>query len=103
MTYTSKASFRKSIKIDNDLVAVMLNKESICLDRPSYIGQTVLDLSKLRMYKLKYDELRKYETQFGCQLNIIASDKDSFFLECLNVSLRGHLISAMINYWTTRI
>ena len=96
MTYTSKASFRKSIKIDNDLVAVMLNKESIYLDRPSYIGQTVLDLSKLRMYKLKYDELRKYETQFGCQLNIIAGDTDSFFLESLNVSVRDQLIPAMI-------
>ena len=96
MTYTSKVSFRKSIKIDNDLVAVLLNKETICLNRPSYIGQTVLDLSKLRMYKLKYDELKKYEDQFNCKLNIIAGDTDSFFLECLNVSVRNQLIPAMI-------
>ena len=96
MTYTSKVSFRKSIKIDNDLVAILLNKERVCLDRPSYIGQAVLDLSKLRMYKLKYIELKKYEDQFNCKLNIIAGDTDSFFLECFNVSVRDQLIPAMI-------
>ena len=94
--YASNVNFRKSIKIDSDLVAVMLNKESICLDRPSYIGQAVLDLSKLRMYKLKYIDLKKYEDAFNCQLNLIAGDTDSFFLECVNVSVRNTLIPAMI-------
>ena len=94
--YASNVNFHKSIKIDSDLVAVMLNKESICLDRPSYIGQAVLDLSKLRMYKLKYIDLKKYEDAFNCQLNLIAGDTDSFFLGCVNVSVRNTLIPAMI-------
>ena len=87
LTYTSKAGFRKTIKIDDDLIAVLLNKELVCLDRPSYIGQTVLDLSKLRMYTLQYKELQKYRDNLKCTINIVAGDTDSFFLEIIDIKL----------------
>ena len=96
MTYTSKASFRKSIKIDEDLISVLLNKENICLNRPSYIGQAILDLSKLCMYELKYKILAKYEARFNCKISIVAGDTDSFFLECRNIDVKSKLIPAMI-------
>ena len=96
MTYTSKVSFQKSIKIDEDLISVLLNKENICLDRPSYIGQAVLDLSKICMYELKYKILASYETRFGCKIRIVAGDTDSFFLEVENVDVVSTLIPAMI-------
>ena len=95
MIYTSKPSFRKGIKIADDLIALLLNKDVVCLDRPSYIGQVVLDLSKLRMYQLHYLELEKYRKQFNCAINLIAGDTDSFFLECKNVKL-SVLLEAMI-------
>ena len=72
VTYTSKARFRRSSQIDQDLVAV--------LDIPSYIGQVVLDLSKLLMYQLHYEELQVYREKFACEINIFAGDIDSFFL-----------------------
>ena len=96
MTYTSKVSFQRTIKIDDDLISVLLNKENICLDRPSYIGQAVLDLSKICMYELKYKVLAKYETRFGCKIRIVAGDTDSFFLEVENVDVVSTLIPAMI-------
>jgi hypothetical protein len=88
-------TFKQSRVIDNDLVAAILSKDVICLDRPVYIGQAILDLSKLRMYKLQYVELEKYKTLFNCELNIVAGDTDSFFLECRNVSLKNQLLPAM--------
>ena len=96
MTYTSKASFRKSIKIDDDLISVLLNKENIFLNRPSYIGQAILDLSKLCMHELKYKILAKYEARFKCKISIVAGDTDSFFLECRHVDVASKLIPAMI-------
>ena len=96
ITYTSKPTFRKSIKIADDLIAILMNKEIVCLDRPSYIGQTVLDLSKLRMYELQYIELEKYRREQNCQINIVAGDTDSFFLEVKNIKLEK-LRSLMIN------
>ena len=95
MTYASKAGFKKSIKIADNLIAAILNKDVVCLDRPSYIGQSVLDLSKLRMYQLQYVDLEKYRQQFHCEINVIAGDTDSFFLECKGVKL-DQLLPAMI-------
>ena len=96
VTYASKAQFRRSTVIAKDLVAVLLGKDEIVLDRPSYIGQVVLDLSKLRMYQLQYQELQSYRVKFNCEINIVAGDTDSFFLECKNVDLRQQLLPAMI-------
>ena len=96
VTYASKPTFKRSIKIAEDLIATELNKELVCLDRPSYIGQVVLDLSKLRMYQLHYKELEKYRRQFNCEINIVAGDTDSFFLECKGVKL-DQLLPAMID------
>jgi hypothetical protein len=93
--YTSKVAFKKSLLIDDNLVAVTLQKECIILDRPIFIGQAVLDISKLRMYQLQYDELESYRREFNCKLNIVAGDTDSFFLECRGVNLASQLLPAM--------
>lgn len=53
----------------------------VLLDKPVYIGQAVLDLSKLLMYKLRYEKLPRYATQFGGRITIAGGDTDSFFLE----------------------
>lgn len=93
---SSKPLFRRAIIIKENLVAAVLNKETICLDRPIYIGQAVLDLSKLRMYKLQYTELQKYREQFpGSEINIVAGDTDSFFLEVKHIDLKTQLLPAM--------
>jgi hypothetical protein len=93
--YTSKATFKKTLLIDHNLVAVTLQKENILLDRPIFIGQAVLDVSKLRMYQLQYEELEAYRSEFNCELNIVAGDTDSFFIECHGVSLASQLLPAM--------
>jgi hypothetical protein len=60
----------------------------VLLNKPIYIGQAVLDLSKLVMYKLRYESMEKYEKQFGGSIRIAGGDTDSFFLEvssyCIN-------------------
>ena len=97
ITYSSSALFNRSIKIADDLVAALLLKEFICLDKPSYIGQSVLDLSKLRMYQLQYVDLQWYRDELNCEINVVAGDTDSFFLECKNVDLRTQLLPLLIS------
>ena len=96
VTYASKATFKRSIAISDDLVLAEMCKDTICLNKPIYVGQAVLDLSKLRMYRLHYNELERYRQEFNCELNIVACDTDSFFLECVNVNLNEQLLPAMI-------
>ena len=95
IAYSSKPTFVQSQLIDGDLVAAFLQKENICLDRPVYVGQAVLDISKLRMYRLQYVELEHYRRRFDCSIEIVAGDTDSFFLKCSRVSVNNQLLPAM--------
>ena len=96
VTYASKSTFKRTIEVSDNLIIAELIKDSICLNKPIYVGQAVLDLSKLRMYRLQYVELERYREEFHCQLNIIAGDTDSFFLECKGVDVDEKLLPAMI-------
>ena len=93
---TSKPTFKSSIILDESLVLAVMTKESICLDRPVYIGQAVLDLSKLRMYRLQYCELAKYRANLGVDIKILAGDTDSFFLQVSSSSSSLELLLKMM-------
>ena len=97
VTHVSKASFRRSVIIDTDLIAAHMDQDSVCLNRPIFVGQAVLDLSKLRMYQLQYQELEAYRVEFpDSRIDIVAGDTDSFFLECHNLNLSTELLPAMV-------
>ena len=42
-----------------DLINFHEKKELLTLDKPLYVGATVLELSKLAMYKFYYDFVKK--------------------------------------------
>ena len=96
ITYASKPTFKSSIAITENLVATILTKDVIVLNRPVYIGQAVLDMSKLRTYTLQYFELERYRNEFACDIDICAADTDSFFLCCRGVNLHNQLLPAML-------
>jgi len=68
---------------DEDLVGMEMYKPSIMLNKLIYVGQAVLDYSKLEMYQLFYNDLKR------CPLinrtRLCGGDTDSFFL-CLYTS-----------------
>ena len=45
-------------KIDNDLVAIRKNKVTFTVNKPTYIGMCILELSKVLIYKLHYNYIR---------------------------------------------
>ena len=59
LNYASNPSFQSSTIFSGDLVGISLAREKIVLDKPVFIGQAVLDLSKLVMYQLRYTHLAK--------------------------------------------
>ena len=94
-TYTSRPLFLSATRFTEDLVGVELLKGKVELDKPVFISQAVLDLSKLIMYQLRYEKLVSYETRFGGSLCVIAGDTDSFFLEVQDMSVDKQLLPAM--------
>ena len=60
-----------------------------------YIGQAVLDLSKLIMYRLRYVHLLSYAERLGGIIKVVAGDTDSFFLEVRGISVDNQLLPPM--------
>jgi hypothetical protein len=65
------------------------------LDKPIYIGQAVLDLSKLIMYELRYVKLEEYATRFNGSITVIGGDTDSLFCSIKGINLHKQLHPAM--------
>ena len=64
--------------ITEDIVGIKMMKPKVTLDKPIYIGQAVLDYSKLTMYELFYKTLP--QCPLLKQIELLGGDTDSFFL-----------------------
>ena len=73
----SPAFVRANI-FDDDLEAIQIHKSRLELNRPVYVGMSVLDLSKHLMYDFYYNELRR---QYGDRCQLLYTDTDSLLLE----------------------
>jgi hypothetical protein len=82
--------------LDENFVAVQMNKLSVELDRPIYVGFSVLELSKTLMYSFHYDYmLPTFEQE---NLNLLYSDTDSMIYQVKNVDFY-ETIKPDINDW----
>ena len=71
---SAKPNF-KTFKIFNEnLVAVEMQRVNILLNRPIYVGFTILDLSKYLMYDFYYNELK---VMYGENVKLLFTDTDS--------------------------
>jgi hypothetical protein len=58
----SKPGFKRFQIFSEELVGVEVVKPVICLDKPIFVGASILDLSKVLMYDFWYNTLKaKYE------------------------------------------
>jgi len=83
----SRDEYLSSIMFTPDVCGVHLTSSEVSLNKPVYIRQAVLDLSKLVMYQLRYLQLPAIERKLGGTFNLVAGDTDSFMLECVGMSL----------------
>lgn len=60
----------------DDLTAVHLVKSKVVLNKPTYVGMTVLELSKLIMFRFHYDKIKKY----GEGAKLLMTDTDSLMV-----------------------
>lgn len=71
----------KSCKIFNeDLASVELTKSKLVLNRPIYVGFSILELSKVLMYEFHYNYIKK---KYGGRAALCFTDTDSL---CYDIS-----------------
>jgi len=56
---SSKPTFVSSKIFNDNLVAVHKIKETLKLDKPAYVGMSILDISKTLMYDFHYNYIKK--------------------------------------------
>ena len=74
----SKPTYVSSKIFNKDLVAVHKIKETLTLNRPSYVGMCILDLSKTLMYDFHYNYIKE---KYGNKAKLLFTDTDSLTYE----------------------
>ena len=69
--------FKHSHIINDSLVGVEKMRTTTKLNKPIYLGFSILELSKLHMYKFYYDVLK---TRYGDKVRLAYTDTDSYVL-----------------------
>ena len=77
-TLTASPFFHNRHIISEDVFGVQLLKNKVVLCKPVYVGQAVLDYSKLEMYKLFYDNLKNFSKLK--RVKLLGGDTYRFFL-----------------------
>ena len=71
-------AFARANIFDDDLVAIQVHKSRLVLNRPVYVGMSILDLSKSLMYDFYYNQMK---AQHGDRYQLLYTDTDSLLLE----------------------
>ena len=70
----ARPQYNEHVIYDENMAAIKFNKTVVHLNKPRYIGMTILDISKLIMYQYHYDYLMpKYPDS-----KLMFTDTDSF-------------------------
>ena len=81
---TAKPNYEsRKILNDNDnesLVSVHMKKTSLTMNKPVYLGMSILDLSKTLMYDFHYNYIKP---KYGNKAKLLFTDTDSFLYEIL--------------------
>ena len=78
LKYFMKPNFKDGQPFSKNLFVVEIGKTEIKMNKPVYLGQTILDLSKTLMYDFNYDYMRP---RYGSKVNLCYMGTDSFVYE----------------------
>ncbi|XP_063537662.1 uncharacterized protein LOC134747016 isoform X1 [Cydia strobilella] len=88
-----------SISIFSDnLVAVQMSSDHVMLDKPIYIGFTVLELSKSHMYDFHYSV---FKPMYGNRLQLCYTDTDSYIYHIQTKNYYNDLKTSLLPYFDT--
>lgn len=81
-------AFARANVFDDDLVAIQMHKSRLVLNRPVYVGMSILDLSKHLMYDFYYNQMK---AQYRDRCQLLYTDTDSLLLEIQTEDVYGDI------------
>ena len=75
---TSRPNFDRSTIFDRNLIAVHMRKTEVYFNKPVYVGQAILDLSKTLMFNFHYNYIQK---KYKHRAELLFTDTDSLMYQ----------------------
>ena len=75
--FASEPNYHSTKYISKDLLVMEMKKTEVRMNKPIYVGQAILDLSKTLMYEFWYDYIKP---KFGDKARLCYIDTDSFVM-----------------------
>ena len=73
----SESNYHSHKKCSDHLMAIEMKKTRIKMNKPLYLGASILDISKTFMYEFWYDYLKP---KYGDRVKLCYTDTDSFII-----------------------
>ena len=73
----SEPNYHLHKKFSDHLMAIEMKKTRVKMNKPLYLGMSILDISKTLMYKFWYDYLK---SKYGDRVKLCYTDTDSFII-----------------------
>ncbi len=73
-----KANYKRVNEFNENLVAVHMEKSTVKLNKPIYLGMSILDISKTLMYEFHYEYVKP---KWGDKVKLLFTDTDSLCYE----------------------
>ena len=74
----AKPNYDHCTIFDENLIAVHMRKTKLYINKPVYLGMSILDLSKSLMYEFHYNYIK---TKYGGKAELLFTDTDSLAYE----------------------
>ena len=96
LKYVMKPNFKDGFPFSKHLFAVEMGKTKIMMNKPVYLGQAILVLSKMLMHEFHYDYMRPNN---GSKVKLCYMDTDSFITKTLSKEImkRSRLRNKFLN------
>ena len=78
LSLSKKPNFESVTIFDKNLIAVHMQKTEIYFNKPVYVGQAILDLSKTLMFDFHYNYIKP---KYGSKAKLLFTDTDSLMYE----------------------
>ena len=76
----SEPNYHTTKRFSENLLAIEMKKTKVKMNKPVYLGMSILDISKTLMYKFWYDYIKP---KYGDRAKLCYTDTDSFVIHIL--------------------